>query len=159
VPKDTEIVLFVSTGPADRPVPDVVGRPVAEASNLLGQAGFLVSQRSEASSTVDEGVVIRTDPAKDSVQPKGSTIVVVVSSGPAEVSVPSVEGLTEAVAIDRLRSAGFNPVVDEQDTSDAGQNGRVISQSPGGNTNATAGSDVRIVVGRLVAPPTTAAGP
>jgi beta-lactam-binding protein with PASTA domain len=159
VPTDTEIVLFVSSGPADRPVPDVVGRPVAEASNLLGQAGFQVSQRSEPSSTIDEGVVIRTDPPADSVQPKGATIVVVVSSGPAEANVPSVEGLTEAVAIDRLRSAGFNPVVEEQDTEDAAQNGRVISQDPGANSTAIAGSDVRIVVGRLVSPPPTEPDP
>ena len=158
VPKDTEIVLFVSTGPADRPVPDVVDRPVAEASNLLGQAGFTVNQTSEASSTVEEGRVIRTNPAAGTPTPKGTTVMVVVSTGPAEETVPSVVGLTEAVAIDRLRSKGFNPVVVEQNTADPSQNGRVISQTPGDNTSAPVGSDVTIVVGRLVVVPTGGGG-
>ena len=156
VPKDTEIVLYVSTGPADRAVPDVVGRPIAEASNLLGQAGFLVSQKSEPSGTVDEGRVIRTDPPADTVQPKGATITVVVSTGPAMVDVPSVEGLSEANAINTLRAKGFNPVSVEQDTTDPAKNGRVISQAPGPNASAPTGSDVTIVIGRLVTVSTTA---
>ena len=48
-PRGSEVTLFVSKGPADRPVPDVVGKTIAEASNLLGQAGFTVNQTSEAS--------------------------------------------------------------------------------------------------------------
>ena len=70
-PQGSEVKLFVSSGPADRPVPDVVGRTIAEASNLLGQAGFAVNQTSEASNTVEEGRVIRTDPPADTVRPKG----------------------------------------------------------------------------------------
>jgi serine/threonine-protein kinase len=152
-PRGSEVRLFVSKGPAPREVPDVVGRPIAEASNLLGQAGFAVRQTSEPSSTVPEGEVIRTDPPAGSTQPKGATITVVVSSGPAESPVPSVVGLTEANALNTLNNAGFEPTVDEQDTDDPTQDGRVISQTPAPNTPATAGSTVTIVVGRFVAPP------
>jgi beta-lactam-binding protein with PASTA domain/predicted Ser/Thr protein kinase len=151
-PQGSEVRLFVSSGPADRPVPDVVGRTIAEASNLLGQAGFTVNQTSEPSSTVEEGLVIRTDPAPETVQPKGATITVVVSSGPAEETVPSVVGLTEANAINTLRSAGFNPVVVEQSTNDPTEDGRVVDQDPGGNTTATTGSDVTIYVGNFEEP-------
>ena len=155
VPKDTEIVLFVSTGPADRPVPNVVGRPVAEASNLLGQAGFTVSQTSEASSTVDEGRVIRTNPAEGTPTPKGTTVTVVVSTGPAEETVPSVEGLTEANAINTLNSRGFQAVVSDQTeaTSDASLDGRVFSQTPSANATATTGSVVTITLYRFEEPP------
>ena len=155
VPKDAEIVLFVSTGPADRPVPDVVGRPVAEASNLLGQAGFTVSQTSEASSTVDEGRVIRTNPAEGTPTPKGTTVTVVVSTGPAEETVPSVEGLTEANAINTLNSRGFQAVVSDQTevTSDPTLDGRVFSQTPGANATAPAGSVVTITLYRFEEPP------
>ena len=48
-PRGSEVTIFVSKGPADRPVPNVVDKTVAEASNLLGQAGFSVNQTSEAS--------------------------------------------------------------------------------------------------------------
>jgi serine/threonine-protein kinase len=157
-PRGSEVQLFVSSGPAPREVPDVVGRSIAEASNLLGQAGFAVEQTSEPSNTVDEGDVIRTNPAAGSTQPKGATVTVVVSSGPAEGTVPSVVGLTEANAINTLNNAGFTPEVVEQDTGDSSQNGRVIEQSPAGNTTAEEGSTVRITVGRFVDPGDGGAG-
>jgi serine/threonine-protein kinase len=154
-PKGSDVRLIVSKGPAPRPVPDVVGRTIAEASNLLGQAGFAVNQTSQASDTVEEGRVISTDPPADSVQPKGTAITVVVSSGPAEEVVPSVVGLTEANALNTINAAGFSPVVVEQDTVNPTENGRVISQNPAGNTVALAGAEVTITVGRFVGPTTS----
>jgi len=155
-PKGSEVRLSVSKGPAPRAVPNVVGRTTAEASNLLGQAGFAVNQTTEPSDTVAEGLVIRTDPPADSLQPKGTAVTVVVSSGPAEATVPSVVGLTEANAINTLSGAGFSAIVVEQETIDPTKAGRVIAQDPAGNTVALEGADVTITVGLLVAPPTTA---
>ena len=151
-PRGSEVKLFVSKGPAPREVPDVVGRSIADASNLLGQAGFAVNQTTEPSNTVDEGDVIRTDPPAGTTQPKGAAITVVVSSGPAESAVPSVIGLTEANAINTLNNAGFSPTVVEQDTADEAQNGRVIDQDPDANAVALNGSTVTIYVGRFVDP-------
>jgi serine/threonine-protein kinase len=147
--RGSEVKLIVSKGPAARPVPDVVGRTIAEASNLLGQAGFAVQQVTEPSSTVEEGVVIRTDPPPESVQPKGTAITVVVSSGPDEQPVPSVVGLTEANAINTLNGQGFKPVVVEQDTAVESEDGRVILQDPAGTSVALTGSTVTITVGRF----------
>jgi serine/threonine-protein kinase len=77
---------------------------------------------------------------------------VVVSSGPAEATVPSVVGLTEANAINTLSGQGFNASVVEQETADPSEDGRVIDQNPAGNSTATQGSTVTITVGRFVAP-------
>jgi serine/threonine-protein kinase len=151
-PRGSEVVLQVSSGPEERPVPDVAGTTLAEASNILGQNGFTVDQTSEASSTVDEGTVIRTDPAAGTPQPKGATITVVVSSGPATTTVPSVVGLSEANAINTVESQGFVANVVEQDTDDPTQDGRVIAQSPEGNSSAEEGSTVELTVGRFVEP-------
>jgi serine/threonine-protein kinase len=151
-PRGSEVVLQVSSGPEERPVPDVAGNTVAEASNILGQNGFTVDQTSESSSTVDEGTVIRTDPAAGTPQPKGATITVVVSSGPATATVPSVIGLSEANAINTVESQGFVANVVEQDTDDPSQDGRVIAQSPEGNSSAEEGSTVELTVGRFVEP-------
>jgi serine/threonine-protein kinase len=148
-PRGSEVTIFVSKGPADRPVPDVVGKTTAEASNLLGQAGFTVNQTSEPSATVEEGKVIRTDPPADTVRPKGSTVTVVVSSGPATANVPSVECLLENNAVTALQGQGFVVDVTEQDTTDPSEVGRVISQSPAANTEAEQGTTVTIVVGQL----------
>jgi serine/threonine-protein kinase len=153
-PKGSEVTLFVSKGPADRPVPNVVGKTIAEASNLLGQAGFTANQTSEASDTVAEGLVIRTDPPADTPRPKGSAVTVVVSTGPAESAVPSVVGLTEANAINTVNGAGFQAVVEEVVTNDPTQDGRVVDQNPDGNAMATNGSQVTIFVGAYEAPAT-----
>ena len=146
-PRGSEVTLFVSQGPADRPVPNVVGKTVAEASNLLGQAGFTVNQTSEASSSVEEGRVIRTDPPADAVRPKGSAVTVVVSSGPAEVLVPLVEDLLRSSARMVLESAGFAVAEEGATTPDCAEDQlRVDSQRPAGNTTAVAGSTITIVL-------------
>jgi serine/threonine-protein kinase len=146
-PRGSEVTIFVSKGPADRPVPDVVGKTIAEASNLLGQAGFAVNQTSEPSDTVEEGRVIRTSPPADSVQPKGTAVTVVVSSGPAEGVIPDVVGQSEANAINIINGEGFRAVVEEVATDNAAQDGRVVDQNPDGNTTAVKGSDVTLFVG------------
>jgi beta-lactam-binding protein with PASTA domain len=145
-PRGSEVLLIVSKGPADRPVPDVVGKTISEASNLLGQAGFTVNQTTEPSNEIDEGVVIRTDPVKGTVRPKGSTVTVVVSSGPAESTVPFVIGLTRENARNVIESNGFI-VAEEGDTTGCSPDGiRVVDQDPAGNTTAPDGSTVTIVL-------------
>ncbi len=149
-PPDTEIVLFVSSGPEERAVPDVAGQTVSAASNLLGQNGFVVGgQTSEPSDTVEEGLVIRTEPPAGTQLPRDSEVVLVVSSGPEESTVPSVVGLSEANAINTLENAGFVANATEQATDDPTQDGRVIEQSPEGNSTAPEGSTVDIVIGRF----------
>jgi serine/threonine-protein kinase len=148
--KGSEVVLQVSSGPEERPVPDVTGRTVGEASNILGQNGFTADQASEPSATVAEGKVIRTDPPANTPQPKGAVVTLVVSSGPEQVTVPSVTGLSEANAVSALESKGF--VVEKTDAStvDPSLDATVRSQNPQGNTKAVQGSTVTIVVWRFV---------
>jgi serine/threonine-protein kinase len=149
VTADTEIVLFVSSGPAARPVPNVVGRTLAEASNLLGQAGFTVSQQSAASATVAKGLVISTSPAAGVSAAKGATVTVVVSTGPDDVEVPSLVGLMQASATNALTTRGFKVIVVNQDTAVNSDVGRVLSQTPDPFTSAPRGSNVTISVGVL----------
>jgi eukaryotic-like serine/threonine-protein kinase len=151
-PRGSEVTIFVSKGPADRPVPNVVGRTISEASNLLGQAGFTVNQTSEASNTVEEGRVIRTDPPADTVRPKGSAVTVVVSTGPPEAEVKPVIGQTEGNARSILEADGFVVLVENVVTDDAAEDGRVVDQDPAGGTTATVGSQVTIFVGVFEAP-------
>ena len=150
-PEGSAVTLTVSTGPAAREVPDVAGLTVAEASNRLGAAGFDVgSTAEEASESVPDGQVIRTDPAGGTVLAPGSRVNLVVSSGPADRPVPQVVGLSEANAIAQLQQAGFTPNVSEEDVTDEAEDGRVIEQSPEANTTAPPDSEVDIVIGRFV---------
>lgn len=78
----TQIKLTVSSGKKQVEVPDVSGQSVATASNNLGQKGFQVNQKTENSDTVANGKVIRTDPAAGTQVDPGSTVTIIVSSGP-----------------------------------------------------------------------------
>jgi beta-lactam-binding protein with PASTA domain/tRNA A-37 threonylcarbamoyl transferase component Bud32 len=145
------VVLLYSAGPAPIGVPDVSGLDEIEATSRLTAAGFKVSRTLEASSTVPSGTVIRTQPAAGTQVPKDSTVTIVVSSGPAQATVPDVTGQTQSAATSTLKSAGFE--VSVSTVTSPGSVGKVISQSPAGGSKADVGSTVTITVG--VAPPTT----
>ena len=79
----------------------------------------------------------------------GATITLSVSKGPKQSTVPDVTGEDETSAKDELKAAGFKVQVQHQDVTDPSQNGIVISQTPGGGTQADHGSTVTIVVGQF----------
>jgi serine/threonine-protein kinase len=146
-PKGSEVVLQVSSGPEARPVPEVAGRTVTEASNILGQNGFAVTQTSEASTTVAEGVVIRTDPPSGTPQPKGATITLVVSSGPEPVTVPPLVGLSQTGATQALQNEGLTlGDVTGPESCPAPQERRVASQNPTAGSSVDPGTAVSIVM-------------
>jgi serine/threonine-protein kinase len=146
--KDALITLVVSSGREQATVPDVTGRDLGSAANLLGQRGFQTTTRDQASDTVDSGKVIGTEPGAGTQADKGSLVTIVVSTGPAPVEVPDVIGRTEAQARSTLEAAGFNVDAVPQDVTDSGDVGNVLDQDPKGNATADKGSTVVITVGR-----------
>ncbi len=156
-PRNAPITLRISQGPDQRTVPsDLAGRTAAEAEAILRQQEFNVVQQPENSSSVPDGVVIRTDPAGGSVLDKGSTVTLIVSAGPEQVIVPSVTEKTEETARSELSTAGFKVQVTEQAIPPGDpDDGRVLSQDPAGGTSADKGSTVTITVGRSILGSTT----
>ncbi len=62
-------------------VPDVVGLTIEEAIEKITSAGLEYTTKSEESTTVEEGLVIRTEPKAGSTKTEGSTITIVESTG------------------------------------------------------------------------------
>jgi serine/threonine-protein kinase len=156
VPATTRVVLSVSVGKGQVDVPNVVGLDQVAAASQLAAKGFQVNTTEEPNDTVTAGVVIRTDPPANTQADPGSTVTIVVSSGPAPVKVPNVEGQTESAARDTLQQAGLLQRVVYQDVPfGSPQSGRVIAQSIPPDTEVPRGSTVVITVGRELAPPTT----
>ena len=143
------VTVTVSTGPAPLTVPDVSGDTRAAAVRTLQQAGFRVVTAQEPSSTVPSGNVTRTDPASGTQAAKGSTVTVYTSTGPGQVTVPNVVGMTEADATSALEAKGFTVNSQTVPVTSTSDNGRVQSQSPSGGTTATQGSTVTIDVGKF----------
>lgn len=74
-------LLIVSSDVKEVKVPDVTGLTTEEAIAKIEKAGLEYTTKSEESSTVDAGKVIRTEPKKGSTKTKGSTITIVESTG------------------------------------------------------------------------------
>jgi len=140
----SEVALTVSDGPGTRAVPDVEGLTRERARSRLRAAGFRVRERREASAEVDDGRVIRTLPPIGSEIEAGSTVTLVLSSGPEQVTVPSVTGRDVEEATDELEGAGLDVDVTREESEE--EAGTVLSQDPAGGTAVDEGSTVRLTV-------------
>jgi len=152
----TEITVEVSGGSNTIKVPPTEGLSFDDARNTLQGAGFTgnISQGSEANSDVEQGTVIRTEPAAGQEVAPDTPIKIIVSSGADEADVPNVVGRRRGAAETLLKSRGFQVNVQEIDTDDPGEDSRVISQTPDGG-KAPANSTITIVVGRFLDTETT----
>lgn len=87
-------------------VPYVEGKSLEDARADLADVGLesrVVRKRDDAPANE----VIAQDPARDTKVDEGTTVELTVSTGPGEVEVPRVRGLTEDRAVQRLKLAGF----------------------------------------------------
>ncbi|WP_020575026.1 Stk1 family PASTA domain-containing Ser/Thr kinase [Actinopolymorpha alba] len=141
--------ITVSSGKPTVPVPEVVGKQIAEARTVLATAGFKVVDREDKEASSASGTVTRIDPSEGSVVPKGSTVTIYFSSGLAEVPDVRQQSLAEAEA--RLGDAGFKARKVWETTSDSSE-GTVIRQVPNPGQRREIGSTVTIVVARAPAP-------
>jgi eukaryotic-like serine/threonine-protein kinase len=144
VDQGSVVTLFVSNGPSTVRVPDVVGQQEKDASRRLRRADLRPDVEREASTKVAAGVVIRTDPGPGRPAERDSAVTLVVSSGPDQVSVPSVIGETQEDAVARLRDAGLSPIVRERASSEPVDT--VIEQTPAAGQEVEEGSSVTIFV-------------
>lgn len=139
-----EVDLFVSGGPSEVEVPEVAGLSRDDAENELEQAGFEVSIEREPSDRYPGGRAVRTEPPAGESALAGSTVVLVIASGPASVTVPAVVGLTLEAARQRLAAKDLE-LSSTEEASDRPE-GEVVTQSPDAGTAAAPGSTVELTV-------------
>jgi serine/threonine-protein kinase len=136
-------------GPQGAAVPKVVGMTQADAEAAIVQAGFVVGEvKPEPSAEVEAGSVVDQSPIAGAEAELESAVNLTVSTGPLQVDVPNVVGLSEAEAVKILGDAGFRAqsLPDEPDSK--APVGEVIRQSPEGGQKADDGSIVEYVVSR-----------
>jgi eukaryotic-like serine/threonine-protein kinase len=111
-PYQSEVRLVISDGPAPVPIPNVVGKPRAQATATLEGLGFVVDASEDYSDDVADGRVISQDPAAGDLQP-GQTVSILVSLGPPVFPVPDLVGMTRDAAVARIAELGLRPSVIE----------------------------------------------
>ena len=137
------VTLFVSTGPAETQVPDVLGISEVDARQELRAADLRVGRvTKEASTEVEDGLVISSDPSEGTTVDEDSEVDLVISSGAATVTVPDVIGSSEDEAIAALDAEGL--AADSITAPSDEAEGTVIAQDPAGGSEAAEGDTVTI---------------
>ena len=115
-------------------VPDLANKTVDEAKQALQAAGLeLGTQSTQAHDTVAKDHIISQNPPKNATVNKGSKINVVVSSGPSNAALPTLDGnMTEQQVIEALEKAGFKARHDAglDDYSDTVAEGHFLKVNP-----------------------------
>ena len=142
------VKLTASLGPAPRGVPDVAKLAIEGALFTLGRAGFTLGAiTTQDDPTLPANAVIRTEPAAGEIRDRDTPVNVVVSNGPAPVTVPFVIKNTYDQAVASIAAAGLIPalkvvVVPAGDP----EIGTVVDQSPAGGAGLRPGQVVTLTV-------------
>jgi len=140
------VALTVSQGPGTGKVASTSGLSEEEATEKLEVAGFEVDVERVNSESVEEGLVIHSEPSGGETLTRGSTVTIFVSKGVRQAKVPVLVGAQRRLAVQQIRGRDLVPSVSEEESSEAA--GQVISQSPSAGSEIPVGSTVSIVVAR-----------
>ena len=146
VDEGSTVTLIVSSGPGEVTVPTVEGFSESRAQKALAKVGFKYQTKEQASTSVPAGRVIRTSPPGGTDAPYGERIALVVSSGPEQVEVPGVVGLTLSSASNALEARGLSVSVSEAE-SDKPKD-EVLQQNPVSGTKVEEGATVRLTISK-----------
>ncbi len=146
------VTITVAVEPDTVVVPSLEGLSVSQAQSELRAADLtLGSTLQEASADIDEGLVIRSEPATDAEVEPGSAVDIYVSTGPEMVEVPDVSSgcLSIGGANQLLRPLGLSLEEGEPvpSTPDCPNPSRIIGQEPAPGTLVEAGSVVTVFRG------------
>jgi eukaryotic-like serine/threonine-protein kinase len=130
-------------------VPDVVGRRSATAAQILQNQGFEVNVENVRSDDVPADRVTTQRPQPKQEADEGSTVTIIVSSGPGDATIPFVRGSPQDEATKKLKAAGFKVQV-RKEYNDGVAKGKVIETSPAQGQQLTRGTTVTLVVSRGV---------
>jgi serine/threonine-protein kinase len=140
------VTITVSAGPGQTSVPQVVGRPRAEAEAALRAAGLKPEVTQQFSPDVPAGQVMSASPPEGTTVDRGATVRLVVSRGVQPIGVPDVVGKDVAEARGLLEGAGLK--VSRRDEVSDKAPGTVIAQSPKAGVKVSRGDTVTLTVAK-----------
>ncbi|WP_068159249.1 Stk1 family PASTA domain-containing Ser/Thr kinase [Rhodococcus phenolicus] len=145
-------VFLWSLGPgssaAQVAVPDVRNLAQAVAEAQLQDAGFRVAVQPKPDAVVATGNVVNTRPVPGTQAEENSTVTLEVSSGPEQVQVPKLSGMSQQEAAQALAEMGLrlDSNVGKAPSTQA-QVDTVVKQDPSSGSNVDRDSAVTITLG------------
>ena len=141
-------LLYMS--PANKTVPNVSGKTVAEARAIIENQSLQVGEeKEEYSDSVAEGYIIRTNPTAGSQKKEQSKIDLVVSKGPNSFDMPDYVGMSREEAEADLKNtyklSSKQISIEEVETNEV-EAGIVLEQSPAAGEKYQMNSKKKIVL-------------
>jgi serine/threonine protein kinase/beta-lactam-binding protein with PASTA domain len=145
--RGSDITVVISLGHPVVPHLEA-GSTIEDAEQTIRQADLNPRKDPNADrfdDTVPDGTVIGSRPGPGTVLTVGAPVTMVISKGPAPITVPDVRGMSQADAIAALTRAGLTAQVRRQfDDRIAG--GRAIGTDPKAGTGLARGASVTLLV-------------
>lgn len=133
-------------------VPNVVGKPLDTARNMLLEKNLRVSVVENYSDKIPSGNIISQNPEAGATVKEQRVITIVVSKGGEITTVPDVRGLTRKDAELQIKNAGLTlGRIDEQFSNDVQQD-IVINQNPRPPAQIGKGTAIDLVISKGPAP-------
>ncbi|HEY3079228.1 MAG TPA: PASTA domain-containing protein [Chloroflexota bacterium] len=136
-------VTLVLAVPRTVLVPGVVGRPLAEARDVVRTAGLAPVDGTPREGTEPPGTIVAQNPAGGARVTLGSNVTLTAAT-PRTALVPALVGQTVAAARAALAQLGLTLTAGGQEESDQPA-GTVVRQTPAAGTRALVGSEVVVV--------------
>jgi eukaryotic-like serine/threonine-protein kinase len=149
--KGSEISVTV-VGTRVASVPGVVGSERAAAEQKLEDAGFEVEVNEQDSSFEDEGKVIGQNPEGGARSEVGSSVAIIVGTGPSNVAVPQLYGNTPAQARSILEEAHLTLGEKSREYNGDVAEGSIFFQDPSDAERVEPGTAVDVTVSLGVEP-------
>ena len=150
------VLIPYITSSRQEAVPDVSGYTVSEAINALQDAGFIVAdeQRSEASDTIDEGLVTKTTPAAGSIRKEGTEITLYISLGDVTVEIEDYTGQNYNEVRGRLEALNIVVYIESRDIPEGDdpadyEEGTVMDQSIEPGERLSEGDSITLYIPKL----------
>jgi beta-lactam-binding protein with PASTA domain len=125
-------------------VPEVAGLPIGRARARLTRAGLSVKVRRRRAPRAPRGTVVASEPPAPTRLPRGSTVLLTVSSGPPLRRAPAVQGYQVHIAQRELARDGYAAAVVVRESRFP--TGTVVRQSPEPGAWVRPGSTISLFV-------------
>ena len=134
-------------------IPDVTNYTITEAIKALQDAGYTVSdeQREEASETIDEGHITKTNPAAGSKRKEGTEIILYISLGDVKIEIADYVGKNYSEIKGMLEAKGLKVFqeIKEVDIEDDYKEGEIIEQSVQSGEKLSVGDSITLYVPKI----------
>lgn len=129
------------------PVPDVKGKQLALARQILEDGKLRVNVAETYDANVPAGQVVSQDPVPGRNVKADRLVTIYVSKGGEAIEMPDLVGLTKSAATERLQKMGLNlgSTYEKESSSDPGT---VVSHDPVAGTKIVRGQNIDLVVSR-----------